>query len=84
MSFMRLKNLIHNSPILKEANNPKIKETKNNVQLYIHSRVMTTAPCSLYKMHVLTKDSLTWLLKMDCTTRSLRSPFLLHDNHRKV
>ena len=31
MSFMRLKNLIHNSPILKEANNPKIKETKNNV-----------------------------------------------------
>ena len=81
---MRLKNLIHNSPILKEANNPKIKETKNNVQLYIHSRGMTTAPCSLYKTHVLTKDSLTWLLKMDCTTRSLRSPFLLHDNHRKV
>ena len=31
MSFMRLKNLIHNSPILKETNNPKIKETKNNV-----------------------------------------------------
>ena len=25
---MRLKNLIHNSPILKKANNPKIKETK--------------------------------------------------------
>ena len=81
---MRLKNFIHNSPILKKANNPKIKETKNNVQLYIHSRVMTTAPCSLYKMHVLTKDALTWLLKMDCTRRSLRSPFLLDDNHRKV
>ena len=31
MSFMRLKNLIHNSTILKEANNPKIKETQNNV-----------------------------------------------------
>ena len=30
---MGLKNIIHNSTILKEADNPKIKETRNNVHV---------------------------------------------------